>query len=144
MNDFWYHLYQLLRKMKELKNGPTVLFLIGAYRLKFEKPEFGFEDLFSVLSNGPINTRIEYCSTIEAYVLTTNSYPNQDSDKVPDFGSYHVSYGGGLSSKKNAVSTLTEEYSAELVDAKFTRIHNGKEWVWEKFTEDDVLMIKQI
>ena len=137
MNDFWFRLYQLLKNAEKVTLGPTIPYVIGAYRLKFQVDDFGISDLLTILTNGPINSRITYCNNIEAYVLTADSYvcnSREESSK-----NSYLSYGGGLGSQGNAITILTAEYNSELKESRFSRNQEGTEWL--EFSEEDKLLI---
>jgi hypothetical protein len=101
MNDFWFRLYQLLKKAEKVTLGPTIPYVIGAYRLKFQVGDFGVSDLLTILTKGPVNSRITYCNNIEAYVVSTDSYGNNSRGESSE--NPYLSYGGGLSSRENAM-----------------------------------------
>ncbi len=143
MADFWLRLYRALRKDRWVSNGPTIPFLIGAYRIRFGNHEFSIEDFLSVLRAGPEHSRIMYCNDTDAYILTVDDYFNYHNPDMPSGPEGYLSYCADLTSTKNAIAVLTKEYESWLQTSQFSW-ERGKIPPWQEFDNEQISFIMKI
>lgn len=155
-STYWYSLIQLLKTKGEIKNGVTIPFLIGAYRLVnigFENNKSCIHELLSEIYNSTTELKpvLQNCDDIRQYVIGLKTKDFCDKNFKNEFTFKNKAGEKTLivTQNANSLGNDIESISNSLYQKYHERLQNETySWRpykenWEEFNDKEINLIKQ-